>query len=174
MRIRLLAVSVALMIAGGMAEAQDRLLTVTCAEAGALELPVPEGWTVQESRHDVRMPPTVTCRPRMAGRNGWSPRCGRLPTGNRRRRCRKYAPGCSAPRKRLAQRPHRCSHCPPAPTGYFFDAGADITPEPYTQLRQGMLKVGALTVSFTAMSAAGRTADQDAAVDHVGRATHRP
>jgi hypothetical protein len=175
MRIRLLAVSVALMIAGGMAEAQDRLLTVTCAEAGVLELPVPEGWSVQESRHDVRMPPTVTLSA-PDGRAQWVvtavwKAADRKPPSTlpeirtRVQRTAETVGAATAPMQPLPAT---------APTGYFFDAGAGITPEPYTQLRQGMLAVGALTVSFTAMSTAGRTADQDAAVDHLGRAKHRP
>jgi hypothetical protein len=125
MRIRLLAVSVALMIAGGMAEAQDRLLTVTCAEAGALELPVPEGWTVQESRHDVRMPPTVTLSA-PDGQAQWVvtavwKAADRKPPSTLpeiRTRVQRTAETVGAATAPLQPLPAK------APTGYFFDAGA--------------------------------------------------
>ena len=45
MRIRLFALSVAMMIAGACAEAADRALVVTCAEAGAIAAMVATGET---------------------------------------------------------------------------------------------------------------------------------
>jgi hypothetical protein len=175
MRVRLFALSVALMIAGACAEAADRALVVTCAEAGALEMQVPADWTVQESRHDVRMPPTVTVSA-PDGRAQWVvtavwKAADRKPPATLpeiRTRVQRTAETVGAAGAPLRPLPAG------APAGYFFDAGSDITPEPFTLLRQGMLKVGELTVSFTAMGAADHAAAQDALVERLGRATHRP
>lgn len=173
MRIRLFAFAVALMFACGMAEAQDRLLTVTCAEAGALELPLPADWTVQESRHDVRMPATLTVSA-PDGQAQWVitavwKAADRKPPSTLdeiRARVQRTAETVGVARAALQPVPAQ------SPSGYYFDAGADITPDPYTRLRQGMLKVGELTVSFTAMSTADRSADLDGVVQRLGNARH--
>ncbi|MBL8475773.1 MAG: hypothetical protein JNK71_06820 [Methyloversatilis sp.] len=174
MRIRLFTASLALMVAGACAEAADRALVITCAEAGALELSVPDSWTVEESRHDVRMPPTLT----VSAPDGtaqwvvtavWKAADRKPPStlDEIRTRVARTAQTVGAADAPLQPVPSG------SPVGYFFDAGGSITPEPFSMLRQGMLKVGELTVSFTAMGAAGRSADQDALVERLARATHR-
>jgi hypothetical protein len=171
MQMRLFAFGLAMMIAGACAEAADRVVTVPCAEAGTLEFEVPEDWTVDISRHDVRMPPTVT----VAAPDGqaqwvvtavWKAADRKPPAtpDEIRARVRRTAETVGAPAAPLQA----------TPTGFYFDAGGDITPEPYTRLRQGMLRVGELTVSFTAMSAEARTRDQQALVERLVAARHRP
>lgn len=54
MRIRLFMFGSALMLAGACAEAADRVLTVTCAEAGAFELGVPGGGLITRSVENGR------------------------------------------------------------------------------------------------------------------------
>ncbi|HEY9191528.1 MAG TPA: hypothetical protein VIO81_01505 [Methyloversatilis sp.] len=165
----------ALMIVAGSVGAQDRVLTVTCAEAGALELPVPAGWSAQENRHDRRMPATLTLSA-PDGQSQWvvtavwkaAERKPPATLDEIRSRVLRTAETVGVFRAMLKPLPAA------APTGYYFDAGPGITPEPYTALRQGMLKVGELTVSFTAMSTPGHVADLDSAVEHLGRARHLP
>ncbi|HNC70305.1 MAG TPA: hypothetical protein PKZ77_07450 [Pseudomonadales bacterium] len=167
--------AVALMIAASTAGAQDRLLTVTCAEAGALELAVPAAWSAQESRHDQRIPATLTLSA-PDGQSQWvvtavwkaAERKPPATLDEIRTRVLRTAETVGVFRATLKPLPAA------APTGYYFDAGPGITPEPYTALRQGMLKVGELTVSFTAMSTASHAADLDSAVEHLGRARHLP
>jgi hypothetical protein len=174
MRIRIFTASLALMVAGACVEAADRILVVSCAEAGALELSVPDTWSVEESRHDVRMPPTVTVSA-PDGKAQW------VVTAVWKAADRKPPSTLDDIRSRVARTAQTVGAADApllpvpsgAPAGYFFDTGGDITPEPFSMLRQGMLKVGDLTVSFTAMGAAGRTADQDALVERLARATHR-
>lgn len=170
MQLRLFAFGLAMMIAGACAEAADRIVNVPCAEAGALEFSAPGDWTVDISRHDERMPPTVT----LAAPDGqaqwvvtavWKAADSKPPATadeirTRVRRTAETVGAGSAPLREL-------------PGGLYFDGAAGITPEPYTRLRQGMLKVGELTVSFTAMSAEARAADQDQAVSRLGAAVHR-
>ena len=171
MQMRLFAFGLAMMIAGTCAEAADRLVTVPCAEVGTLEFDVPEDWAVEISRHDIRMPPTVT----VAAPDGqaqwvvtavWKA-ADRTPPATPeeiRTRVRRTAETVGA-----AAAPLQAT-----PTGFYFDAGGDITPEPYTRLRQGMLRVGELTVSFTAMSAEARASDQQAVVERLSAARYRP
>ena len=170
MQFRLFAIGLALMIAGTCAEAGDRALSVPCAEAGALELSVPDDWTVDIRRHDPRMPPTVT----LAAPDGlaqwvltpvWKAADRNPPStaDEIRARVRRTAETVGAGRAPL--------HA--LPGGLYFDGAPGITPEPYTRLRQGMLKVGELTVSFTAMSADARATDQDQVVSRLGAAVHR-
>lgn len=171
MQMRLFAFGLAMMIAGACAEAADRVVTVPCAEAGTLELDLPEDWAVDISRHDVRMPPTVTV---MApdGQAQWVvtavwKAADRKPPATPdeiRTRVRRIAETVGAAAAPLQT----------TPTGFFFDAGSGITPEPYTRLRQGMLRVGELTVSFTAMSAEARASDQQAVVERLSAARYRP
>ena len=169
------ALAVALMIAAGTAGAQDRLLTMTCAEAGALELAVPAGWSAQESRHDPRMPATLTLSA-PDGQSQWvvtavwkaAERKPPATLDEIRTRVQRTAETLGMFRATLKPLPATM------PAGYYFDAGPGITPEPYTALRQGMLRIGELTVSFTAMSTASHTTDLDSAVEHLGRARHLP
>lgn len=169
------ALAFALMIAAAAAVAQDRLLTVTCAEAGALELAVPAGWSAQESRHDPRMPATLTLSA-PDGQSQWVvtavwKAAERKPPSTLdeiRTRVLRTAETVGVFRATLKLLPAG------TPTGYYFDAGPGITPEPYSALRQGMLKAGDLTVSFTAMSTASHLSDLDGAVEHLGRARHLP
>jgi hypothetical protein len=174
-RLSLSACAVALILACGTAQAQDRTLTVTCAEAGALSVSVPADWTVEESRHDVRMPPTVT----MTAPDGqvqwvvtalWKAADRKPPEtlAEIRARVERTAETVGAAGAALRELPAG------QPAGYYFDIGSDITPAPFTRLRQGMLRIGALTVSFTAMSAPGHDADLDAAVTRLGSARHLP
>lgn len=171
MQIRLFAFGVAMMIAGTCAEAADRLLTVPCAEAGALEFAVPEEWSVDIRRHDARMPPTVT----VAAPDGeaqwvvtpvWKAADRKPPStpDEIRTRVRRTAETVGASGAALRE----------LPGGVYFDASTTLVPEPYTRLRQGMLRVGQLTVSFTAMSSEAHAADQDAAVAKLSAATHKP
>jgi hypothetical protein len=171
MQLRLFAFGLAMMIAGACAEAADRVVTVPCAEAGTLEFDVPEDWAVDISRHDARMPPTVT----VAAPDGqaqwvvtavWKAADRKPPATPdeiraRVRRTAETVGAAAAPLQATA-------------TGFYFDAGGSITPEPYTRLRQGMLRVGELTISFTAMSAEARAGDQQTAVERLSAARHRP
>lgn len=169
MQIRLFAIGVAMMVAGTCAEAADRLIKVACAEAGALEFAVPSEWSVDIRRHDERMPPTVT----IASPDGqaqwvvtpvWKA-SDRRPPGTPdeiRTRVHRTAETVGASTATLRD----------LPGGLFFDAASDVVPEPYTRLRQGMFRVGELTVSFTAMSSDARTADQDEAVAKLSAARH--
>lgn len=170
MQLRLFSIGLAMMIACTCTEAGDRALSVPCAEAGALELSVPDDWTVDIRRHDPRMPPTVT----LAAPDGlaqwvftpvWKAADRKPPSSPEEIRARvqrtaETMGAGGAPLRELSG-------------GLYFDGAPGSTPEPYTLLRQGMRKVGELTVSFTAMSADARAADQDQAVSRLGAAIHR-
>lgn len=170
MQLRLFAIGLAMMVAGTCAEAGDRSLSVPCAEAGALELSVPDDWAVDIRRHDPRMPPTVT----LAAPDGlaqwvltpvWKAADRKPPStpAEIRARVQRTAETLGAGASPLRE----------LPGGLYFDGAAGQTPEPYTRLRQGMLKVGELTVSFTAMSADTRATDQDQLLSRLGTAVHR-
>ncbi len=171
MQFRLFSIGLAMMIACTCTEAGERALSVPCAEAGALELSVPDDWTVDIRRHDPRMPPTVT----LAAPDGlaqwvltpvWKAADRKPPSSpaeirTRVQRTAETLGAGSAPLREL-------------PGGLYFDGVPGSTPEPYTRLRQGLLRVGELTVSFTAMSAEARTSDQQAVVERLSAARHRP
>ncbi|WP_026224733.1 hypothetical protein [Methyloversatilis thermotolerans] len=171
MQPRLFAMSVALMLAGACTEAADRMVSVPCAEAGSLEFPAPDDWSVDIRRHDMRMPPTVTVTA-PDGQAQWiitpvwkaadrNPPSTPAEIRTRVQRTAETVGAGAAPLREL-------------PGGLYFDGASGITPEPFTRLRQGVFRVGELTVSFTAMSSDAHAADQDALVSRLGNAAHHP